>query len=212
MDNAVSLVQAYLRVNGYFTVTEYPVVEAARSGGFQSATDLDILAFRFGRPEVLGKAGGRPNAGASGARFRVDPALDLRPDLPDMIIGEVKEGRALLNRGAKDERVLAAAVARFGCCDEESAEEIVTKLMRKGRARTPHGHRVRLVAFGSFPPERKGHHDTILLGPILDYLRDHVARHWPVMEVSETKDPVMGLLKLQEKARRAAKEAGDDGA
>ena len=27
MDNAVALVQAYLRVNGYFTVVEYPVLE-----------------------------------------------------------------------------------------------------------------------------------------------------------------------------------------
>ena len=30
MDNAVALVQAYLRVNGYFTVAEYPVLEATR--------------------------------------------------------------------------------------------------------------------------------------------------------------------------------------
>jgi hypothetical protein len=31
MDNSVALVQAYLRVNGYFTVTEYPVI-ASRGG------------------------------------------------------------------------------------------------------------------------------------------------------------------------------------
>lgn len=36
MDNAVALVQAYLRVNGYFTVTEYPVVEAMKSGEFRN--------------------------------------------------------------------------------------------------------------------------------------------------------------------------------
>jgi hypothetical protein len=47
MDQAVALVEAYLRVNGYFTVSEYPVVEARRYGGFRTATDLDILAFRF---------------------------------------------------------------------------------------------------------------------------------------------------------------------
>lgn len=29
MDTAVALVQAYLHVNGYFTVTEYPVLEAS---------------------------------------------------------------------------------------------------------------------------------------------------------------------------------------
>jgi hypothetical protein len=46
MDNAVALVQAYLQVNGYFTVTEYPVLEAARHG-IEAATDFDVLAYRF---------------------------------------------------------------------------------------------------------------------------------------------------------------------
>jgi hypothetical protein len=46
MDNAVALVQAYLQVNGYFTVTGYPVLEAARHG-IEVATDLDVLALRF---------------------------------------------------------------------------------------------------------------------------------------------------------------------
>ncbi len=31
MDVAVALVQAYLQVNGYFTVCEYPVIERRRS-------------------------------------------------------------------------------------------------------------------------------------------------------------------------------------
>lgn len=30
MDNAVALVQAYLHVNGYFTVAEYPVLEVLK--------------------------------------------------------------------------------------------------------------------------------------------------------------------------------------
>jgi hypothetical protein len=47
MDTAVALVQAHLQVNGYFAVTECPVVEALRHHGYRTATDLDILAFRF---------------------------------------------------------------------------------------------------------------------------------------------------------------------
>ena len=47
MDNAVALVQAYLRLNGYFTVTEYPVIATRRDGTYRTATDLDVLAFRF---------------------------------------------------------------------------------------------------------------------------------------------------------------------
>ena len=196
MDNAVALVQAYLRVNGYLTVTEYPVVEAVPSGGFQAATDLDILAFRFGHASMLGQPvspTGAPHAGL----LPVDPALDLRPDLPDMIIGEVKEGRAMLNRGAIDQGVLTAAIARFGCCDAGEARAVVEDLLRRGRAKIPHGHRIRLVAFGSHPPETPSkHYEVILLGHILAFLREHLRRHWAVFQASETKDPALGFLKI----------------
>ena len=47
MDSAVALVQAYLRVNGYFTVTEYPVIASGKGGTYRTATDLDVLAVRF---------------------------------------------------------------------------------------------------------------------------------------------------------------------
>ena len=53
MDHAVALVETYLRVNGYFTVTEYPLVEVCRYGNYRTATDLDLLAFRFPMPEDL---------------------------------------------------------------------------------------------------------------------------------------------------------------
>jgi hypothetical protein len=97
MDNAVALVQAYLRVNGYFTVAEYPVVEAMRPGGLRVATDLDILAFRF-------PSAGRlvPGPGKSLARDSIlsgaDDALGVDPEEADMLIGEVKEGCAELNQ------------------------------------------------------------------------------------------------------------------
>lgn len=34
-----------------------------------------------------------------------------------MIIGEVKEGRAVINDSATDPDVLAKVLRRFGCCD-----------------------------------------------------------------------------------------------
>ena len=49
MDTAVGLVQAYLRVNGYFTVAEYPVLDAAGADRPRTVTDLDILAIRLSR-------------------------------------------------------------------------------------------------------------------------------------------------------------------
>lgn len=49
----MALVQSYLHVNGYFTVVEYPVLEARRGGTPRTITDLDVLAFR-----VSTRAGG----------------------------------------------------------------------------------------------------------------------------------------------------------
>jgi len=201
MDNAVALVQAYLRVNGYLTVTEYPVVEAMRSGGFRSVTDLDILAFRFGRAATPGDPVDASGRSLHPGVMEVDPALDLRPDLPDMIIGEVKEGHAVLNRAATDPVVLAAAISRFGCCDETESGRIVEELLRRGKATIPHGHRVRLIAFGSLPPEtRSRHHEVMLLGHLLEYVTGHIRRHWRVIEASESKDPALSFLKLIAKA------------
>lgn len=37
MDNSVAFVHVYLHVTGYFTVAEYPVVEAMREGGYRAA-------------------------------------------------------------------------------------------------------------------------------------------------------------------------------
>ena len=47
-DAATQLVRAYLHVNGYFTATEYPLVEAGRGQAPRSVTDIDLLAIRFG--------------------------------------------------------------------------------------------------------------------------------------------------------------------
>lgn len=74
MDNAVALIQTYLRVNGYLTVSEYPVVEALPAGGFQTATDLDVLGFRFGHSCTLRAVAGSDGAGAV-CEIESDPAL-----------------------------------------------------------------------------------------------------------------------------------------
>lgn len=71
MDHAVALVEACLQINGYFTVSEYPVIEARGLHQYQVATDLDILAFRF-------PGAGRRLSGHEGElRFAPDSALGL---------------------------------------------------------------------------------------------------------------------------------------
>ena len=47
MDNTVALVQAYLRVNGYFTVAEYPVIEAIEYGKYLRHAQFKDRALGF---------------------------------------------------------------------------------------------------------------------------------------------------------------------
>ena len=198
MDNAVALVQAYLHVNGYFTVTEYPVIEAMRSGGYQMATDLDILAFRFpGAGRLVLGQGGRETMCAP------DPELGCPDDKADMIIGEVKEGRAEINRSAKDPAVLRAALTRFGCCPASRAESVVQKLLHQGHTETPAGHRVRLVAFGATvdSTEARGY-QVVSLGHAVRYLQEHLGQHWEILRHAHFKSSAFGFLLMMEKALR----------
>lgn len=199
MDSAVGLVQAYLRVNGYFTVTEEPVFALRAGGGFTTATDLDILAVRF-------PGAGRPMVGNGPAlAFMADPALECPADQGDMLIGEVKEGRAELNGPARDAGVLAAALVRFGCCTPEGADGLAQELVRQGQAGMAHGHQVRLVAFGSVvgsgPSPR---YLRVGMDHLLGFLRRHLEEHWPTLGHTDLKDPTLGLLRLLTKAQRGA--------
>jgi hypothetical protein len=196
MDNAVALVEAYLRVNGYFTVAEYPVLEAARDG-FRAATDLDILAVRFPRAGRLITGRG---PGYDRHRFTTDPALDIAPEQIDMIIGEVKEGRGRLNAAMRDPRVLEAALLRFGCTSEEETPRVVDDINRAGSAMLESGHRVRLVIFASVAEERGI--PTIGLGHIVEFLQGYLREHWEPLRTAQFSDPVFGFLATLEKAAR----------
>ena len=190
MDNAVVLVQAYLRVNGYFTVAEYPVIEAMRPGGFRVATDLDILAFRF------------PGGGRLVPGIPPDPVLGIGRDQADMLIGEVKEGSAELNQAATDPAVLRAALTRFGCCPSDHVGHLVEQLLHHGRVLTPGGHHIRMIAFGSVTASGFHRYTTILLGHVVEYLREYLRENWDVLHNAEFKDPAFGFLMTLEKAAR----------
>ena len=201
MDSAVALVQTYLRINGYFTVTEYPVVEAVTHGGYRTATDLDVLAFRFS-----GAAHPIPASRQTSNVADVDPILDIMPGEADMLVGEVKEGRAELNQAATDHGVLAAALTRFGCCQRDTVDATVNQLIRSGETRLPHGHRVRLFAFGSLRPMAARHFQVLLHGHIFAFLRAYIRRHWARLQASDTKDPGLSFLMMLEKAERGQRD------
>ncbi|MCI0433543.1 MAG: hypothetical protein L0271_07830 [Gemmatimonadetes bacterium] len=204
MDNAVALVQAYLRVNGYFTVSEFPVVERLRGGRIRTMTDLDILAFRFpGAGRVMAHAGGNEeNTG----RFEPDRVLAADPASTDMLIGEVKEGTAELNRAGRDPRVLEVVLARFGCCPAHEARRIAERLVRAGSVRPHGGHLIRLIAFGAAAEAGTGKGYLVVpLAHVVSFLQTHLRQHWDVLRHVQPKDEVFGFLTLLEKVRSAGR-------
>ena len=209
MDNAVALVRSYLHVNGCFTVTEYPVLEALKSGGYRAATDIEVLAFRLpGAGQVASGAVGASGRGRKTEVFNPDPELGAPGDEPDMIVGEVKEGRTVVNEGAWDPAVLGTVLARFGCCEPGHTARVAEELIRKGRADTPHGHRVRVVAFGSTQGGPTGGHryTTVSMGHVVRFPQEHLRRRWGVLGQAQPKDPAFGFLATVEKALRGSRE------
>ena len=195
----MALVQAYLRVNGYFTVSEYPIVEAVGSDRYQTATDLDILAFRF--PGAGRFVPGRQGSTKAVERFEPAPELGCPPDRADMIIGEVKEGLAEFNRSGQRPPVLEAALARFGCCPRHETKHVVDELLKTGTSVSGAGHQVRLVAFGSTtggltnPPFHQ-----VTLDHVIRFLQSYLRDHWELLRHAQFKDPALGFLATIEKA------------
>ena len=201
MDTSVALVQAYLHVNGYFTVAEYPVFEASRGDHARTVTDLDILAFRFaGAGHELVQ--GRRHRVAAAHIFTTDPVLGCPTDRPDMIVGEVKEGPARLNAAMRNPAVLEVALARFGCCSIDHTETATQELLARGHVITPGGHAIRVVAFGdALGGDRRGNWKTIPMGHIVAFLQQYLREHWSVLRHAPIKDPALGVLALIEKWR-----------
>jgi hypothetical protein len=198
MDNAVAMVQTYLRMNGYFTVAEFPVIEATRTG-YRAATDLDILAVRFPHAGHLVPRHGN-SGGGDRDEYVADPVLGASATGPDMIIGEVKEGLATLNAGATDPTVLRAVFVRFGCCAASESARIVDGLLSTGSAMLPNGHHVRLVAFGgSVPEDHLAQFHAVSLSHVALSLQAHIRANWGVLRHSDHKDAVFGFLVLLEK-------------
>ena len=199
MDPAVGLVQAYLHINGYFTVAEYPVMALQEHGRGRSVTDLDILAFRFpgASHELVLGSHSRP----SEAMPLPDPLLGGPKGKPDMIVGEVKEGRARFNPATRDPAVLEVALARFGCCPPEGAADVVRKLLARGHATTHGGHQVRMVAFGAAGPDQGGSRWTCVpMGHVVGFIRGYVRENWEVLRHAQLKDPALSFFAMLEKS------------
>ena len=198
MDTAVALVKSYLQANGFFTVTEYPILEMLDEGEARTVTDIDVLALRF-----PGAGGIESTEPTGGLRIQPDEALGLTESHIEVIIAEVKEGAADLNRSARNPEVLAAVLRRFGQMRSEVSDALVAELIADGTAFHPAGIRFRLMVFGSKPPSRRAvPYHWMSLGTIATWLATQVRENWDRVKTIQSKDPALGMMILFEKAMR----------
>lgn len=199
MDNAVAIVRAYLGVNGYFSVTEDPVLVTNKRGGFHEATDIDVLAVRL--PHARG--GSRSRGGSDPVTIWHDQLMDCSPNHLDLIIGEVKERASKFNSAMRKLGVLEAALRRFDCFPPSEVRALARELQAHGEVHAPHGIHVRLMLFGrhdsaSPPPPAR----AISMGHVTGFLQDYIRTHWDTLSHGQFKDPALGFLFTLEKARR----------
>jgi hypothetical protein len=204
MNAGVRLVQSYLYLNGYFTVSELPVIRQDRGGAYQEVTDLDVLALRFPRAEYVvprGRPGPRDDL-----RMRTDPVLVGSRDEMDVIIGEVKEGKARVNDSLRSPEALQTALRRVGCCPAGLEKRTVASLRDTGEAVLGADEagiptRIRLVAFGSGRTGERNGYEVISLEHVAEFLDRHLDRYHHVLNPADFGDTALGLLHLLRKLR-----------
>lgn len=194
MDIAVNLVQAYLRMNGYLTITEFEVRRKLDDGTYETATDVDIIALRLAGEVYEGDPHDPHDCRLLEIR---DERLLLRPDLIDVILGEVKEGQAEFNPGLKRHEVLHSVLRRLEGLYGGSLDAIVDELRRAGVSESPAPGggtvRTRLVAFGR--AETSDLH-TISLTHVFEAMFGYLERFEEVLRPAMYKDAAPALLHL----------------
>lgn len=195
MDPAVGLVEAYLQINGYLTVTEFPI-HASGEDDEALITDVDVIALRF--------PGARPLGAAATPVFSPDPILKVDPQALDLLICEVKEGKARLNPNISSAITLRTTLERVGCCPPQHVEHHVRDLLRHGKADMVHSDhlhcRARLALFAGRPGDYR-HPGVLVVGlkqvatAVLRHLRDHRGE----LRAARLTQPALAYLHLLDK-------------
>lgn len=195
MDVAVNLVESYLRLNGYLTLSEIDVEARGPDGRYTSITDVDVVAVRF--PGDL-YAVDVHDPGAARLLLIQDPALRLEPRMIDVIIGEVKQGPASFNPGLKRHEVLHFILRRLDWIYEGGVGGVLEELRARGISETPGRSgatiRTRLVAFGAHRGDPTLH--VIPLGHVVESVFGFMERFDDVLNPAQFTQPAPALLRL----------------
>lgn len=197
MDVAVNLVESYLRLNGYLTLSEIEVQARNDIGTFDTLTDVDIVGFRFPGDTHVAET----KIGDDHLLLIADDALDLSDNRIDVIIGEVKQGEAVFNPSLSRREVLRSVLRRMQWVYAEGIEGVVERLAQGGisfdPARGGGEIRTRMVAFGQ--SVGRGPH-TIPIGHVIESLVGFMERYDDVLRSAQFREPAPALIRLLVKA------------
>lgn len=195
MDAATSLVEFYLQSNGFFTLTEAPVL-GLEPQGVRALTDLDVIAVRL--PGARGHVVERRGARSAGDP---DALMGLDDGRIEMVIGEIKEGGATLNPALLRPEVLRVALLRLTALDDRAINRITDDLRARGVSEADPRFRVRVVAFGSYRADDLPRFITcITLGQMLAFI-DRRVGDWSALAPVQMKHPLLATLMMLHKAR-----------
>ena len=198
MDTAVELVEIYLRLNGYLTLSEWQIQTLSDSGRWQTLTDVDIFGLRL--PGDVYLADVHDTQRRESMRMTGE-LLMLEEDTADVIIGEVKEGEAVFNPAVAHHETLHTALHRIGWLyGEGDLEKIIGDLGEHGVCYTPARGggtvRTRLVAFGQAPQLTI---NTVPIGKILERLTTIFETHDELLRSMKFSNPAAATLNLLHK-------------
>ncbi len=194
MDIGVDLIESYLRINGYFTLTEFEVQRQVDGGGYETVTDVDVMGIRY--PGHL-LAADNHDPTRRDQLLVEDEVLGLNLEDVDVIIGEVKQGKAVWNTGLTSHHTLHAVISRIQWLYADPTHDVVKKLSNKpvcfSKARGGGSIRTRLVAFGRSPLNDL---NTISLTHVFEFLVDYFERFDDVLKPAQIKAPSAALVRL----------------
>lgn len=199
VDAASDLVEVFLRVNGYLTLSDWQIQGMNRRGQWDTITDVDIVGLRFPGDVYLADS---HDPDVQSTLEVSGELLLLEPDTVDVIVGEVKEGEAVFNPAMKRHETLHTVLHRVGWLySEPGLDQAVDDLARQGtsHATAPGGGKVRtrLVAFGQTPELTE---NMIPIGMILEQAVSFLAAHDDLLRSARFANPVAATLKLLHKA------------
>ena len=199
MDVAVELVDAYLTMTGYFTMSEFDIQRKTKAGEYVTVTDVDMVGIRFPGATLAADVHGESDAELL---TLVDEALLLEDGMIDVIIGEVKQGEAVFNSGLKSHHALHSVLRRMEWLYEAGVQPVIDDLQQHGISRVPARGggvvRTRLVAFGQ--GSETGMH-TLNLAHILMKMSAFMELYEDVLKPAQFSETVPAFLRLLAKTQ-----------